>query len=314
MTEPWVEKYRPSNLSEVISQDNVIATIKEYVKDKNIPHMLLHGSSGSGKTSTILAVAKEIYEKQFFNMMVLELNASDDRGIDIVRNRIKKFVETKIHFSKNIKLIILDEADNMTPDAQNALRRIIELYYKNARFCIICNYVNKIIPALQSRCTNFKFDPLRPIHMKSMINKIVKEEKLTISEGGLDKIINMGNGDMRTIINLLQVASYSNGCIDEDNLYKLSGKPTREIVIKTLDIINNNSFKESLSLFLELKEKNNLFFLSILSELSELVIEKQYKNFDKIIEIISEIEHNVSYDEGIEEVHIARFIALLKTI
>merc|ERR1712096_489776 len=148
---PWVEKYRPSSLEEVVSQDNIVQTLERLVASEKLPHLLFYGPPGTGKTSTILAIAKKMYG-QNLSQMVLQLNASDDRGIDVVRNQIKEFSSTRMVFSSAHKLIILDEADAMTSDAQMALRRVIEKYTKNVRFCIICNYVSKIIPALQSRC------------------------------------------------------------------------------------------------------------------------------------------------------------------
>ncbi len=149
---PWVEKYRPSALEELISHDDIIKTIRKFISEDKLPHLLFYGPPGTGKTSTILACAKEIYSPKEFNSMVLELNASDDRGINVVRGQILSFASTRTIFNKGVaKLIILDEADAMTNDAQNALRRIIEKFTDNVRFCLICNYLSKIIPAVQSR-------------------------------------------------------------------------------------------------------------------------------------------------------------------
>ena len=147
---PWVEKYRPSVLQELISHEDIIRTIRKFISEEKLPHLLFYGPPGTGKTSTILACAKELYSPKEFNSMVLELNASDDRGINVVRNQILSFASTRTIFNSGYKLVILDEADAMTNDAQNALRRIIEKYTDNVRFCLICNYLSKIIPALQS--------------------------------------------------------------------------------------------------------------------------------------------------------------------
>lgn len=142
-----------------------------------MPHLLFYGPPGTGKTSTILACAKQLYTPVQFKSMVLELNASDDRGIGIVRGQILNFASTRTIFSGTFKLIILDEADAMTNDAQNALRRIIEKYTENVRFCVICNYLSKIIPAVQSRCTRFRFAPLTPEQILPRLDKIVELEK-----------------------------------------------------------------------------------------------------------------------------------------
>ena len=152
---PWVEKYRPTNLDEVYGQTEIVTILHKFISENKLPHLLFYGPPGTGKTSTIVALAREIYGKNYSNM-VLELNASDDRGIDVVRNQIKEFASTRQIFSKGFKLIILDEADAMTNAAQNALRRIIEKYTKNTRFCILANYSHKLTPALLSRCTRFR--------------------------------------------------------------------------------------------------------------------------------------------------------------
>ncbi|KAK8791861.1 hypothetical protein WA158_005238 [Blastocystis sp. Blastoise] len=149
---PWVEKYRPTEFEEIVSHDDILSTINKLIENKKLPHLLFHGPPGTGKTTTILACARKMYGSNY-KSMTLELNASDDRGIDVVRDQIKNFAGTQKLFSSGVKLIILDEADNMTNVAQFALRRIIEKYSQNTRFCLICNYVSNIIPALQSRCT-----------------------------------------------------------------------------------------------------------------------------------------------------------------
>ena len=149
-TLPWVEKYRPKDLNELIAHEEIISVLNKLIESNKLPHLLFHGPPGTGKTSTIKACAKKMFGEHI-SSMVLELNASDDRGIDVVREQIKEFAGTKKLFSTGVKLVILDEADAMTQDAQAALRRVIEKYTSNTRFCLICNYVNKIMPALQSR-------------------------------------------------------------------------------------------------------------------------------------------------------------------
>jgi len=173
---PWVEKYRPNSLDELIAHEEIIQILNKLIESNKLPHLLFHGPPGTGKTSTIIACAKKMYGANY-SSMTLELNASDDRGIDVVREQIKEFAGTKKLFSTGVKLIILDEADAMTQDAQSALRRVIEKYTSNTRFCMICNYVNKIMPALQSRCTRFRFAPLRPEQIMGRLEAIVSAEK-----------------------------------------------------------------------------------------------------------------------------------------
>merc|ERR1711934_897 len=200
---PWVEKYRPSSLDDVVSQENIITTLTQLVEAKKMPHLLFYGPPGTGKTSTILAIAKGIYGNNI-QTMALQLNASDDRGIAVVRNQIKEFASTRMVFSSGHKLIILDEADAMTNDAQMALRRVIEKYTKNVRFCIICNYVSKIIPALQSRCTRFRFSPLSKAQIVGRLDDIIAAESVEATEDGKNALIKLARGDMRKVVNILQ--------------------------------------------------------------------------------------------------------------
>ena len=173
---PWVEKYRPNALQELISHEDIIKTIRKFISQDKLPHLLFYGPPGTGKTSTILACAKEIYSPKQFNSMVLELNASDDRGINVVRNQILSFASTRTIFNSGYKLIILDEADAMTNDAQNALRRIIEKYTENVRFCMICNYLSKIIPAY------FHAKTMKSGHSVAFLIKHTENDKL-IADG-----------------------------------------------------------------------------------------------------------------------------------
>ncbi|KAG0722760.1 Replication factor C subunit 5 [Chionoecetes opilio] len=174
---PWVEKYRPETLQDLISHEDIISTIERFIDTDHLPHLLLYGPPGTGKTSTILACARKLYTPKEFNSMVLELNASDDRGIGVVRERILNFASTRTIFKSGFKLVILDEADAMTNDAQNALRRVIEKFTENVRFCLICNYLSKIIPAIQSRCTRFRFGPLASEQILPRLNYVIEQEQ-----------------------------------------------------------------------------------------------------------------------------------------
>ena len=200
---PWVEKYRPNALQELISHEDIIRTIRKFISVDKLPHLLFYGPPGTGKTSTILACAKEIYSPKEFNSMVLELNASDDRGINVVRGQILSFASTRTIFNSGYKLIILDEADAMTNDAQNALRRIIEKFTDNVRFCLICNYLSKIIPALQSRCTRFRFGPLNSEQILPRLQHVADAQNVNLTEDGKKALINLSGGDMRKVLGYL---------------------------------------------------------------------------------------------------------------
>jgi replication factor C subunit 3/5 len=217
---PWVEKYRPASLADVSGHQDILATINKFVDSNRLPHLLLYGPPGTGKTSTVLALARRIYGNKNMRQMVLELNASDDRGIDVVREQIKTFSSTKQIFAgsfdksaqdsiANFKLIILDEADAMTSTAQMALRRIMEKYTANTRFCIIANYTHKLSPALLSRCTRFRFSPLKEADIRQLVDKVIVEEGVNIAPDAVDSLVTLSKGDMRRALNVLQACHAS---------------------------------------------------------------------------------------------------------
>ncbi len=206
MNESWVEKYRPKQLDEVESQDEIITSLKNCIKTKNIPHMLFFGPSGCGKTSAILALAREIFGAKYWDDRVIELNASDERGIKVVREKIKRYAMNSINDDPNIppfKLIILDEADNMTGDSQFALRKIME-DCTNTRFCIICNYHNKIIDPIISRCSVYRFKPVPKENIYKKLKEICVKEGSIVSDETIAMVEQISRGDMRKAINFLQ--------------------------------------------------------------------------------------------------------------
>ena len=234
---PWIEKYRPKNIDEIISHDQNIETIKKLLTGGALPHLLFHGSPGTGKTSTIMALAKEIYGANV-RLMALKLDASDDRGINSVREDIKGFAEKSNMFQKGVRLIILDEADSMTFDAQFALRRIIEKYSATIRFCLICNYENKIIPAIRSRCANFRFCNIDIKHICLKLEQIVESEKINHEANVIETIALLAKGDLRKAINLLQsVSMLNNNTISLSMCYDTAGVPSIQEMDSILNIL-----------------------------------------------------------------------------
>src|SRR5512136_2554789 len=220
MKEVWVEKYRPSKLDEVVGQDEIVSRLKAYVKTENLPHLLFAGPAGTGKTTCAIALARELF-KENWRANFSELNASDERGIDTVPTKIKDYARIS-PIGGDFKIIFLDEADNLTADAQSALRRTMENYTRTARFILSCNYSSRIIEPIQSRCAVFRFRPLKPEAIRTYLGRIAKAEKLKITDDGLEALVYVSEGDMRRAVNSLQVAASLSTTIDADALYKVA--------------------------------------------------------------------------------------------
>lgn len=280
---PLVEKYRPTNLSEIVGQDTIINSLTKIFNGGSFPHLLFYGGSGSGKTSTIMAVLNDYFGIKK-KLMVMRLDASDDRGINSVREEIKGFAEKRNYFNKGIKVIILDEADSMTFDAQFALRRIIEKYSSSTRFCLICNYDNKIIPAIKSRCAEFKFNPIKPEIMKKQLEYIAKSEKLSYTDSTMDIISNISKGDMRKAINLMQSACINKvdgeSYIKENLCYDVAGYPLPVEIEKVTNILldKNKTLEVSIKKISKLILENGYSISIVLKEIMELLLKKVTNN------------------------------------
>jgi replication factor C small subunit len=217
----WIEKYRPAVLADIVGQDDIVERLSAYVKNGNIPHLLFTGSAGVGKTTAAVTLAKEFY-KDAWQMNFRELNASDERGIDVVRNQIKQFARTTPFGNASFKILFLDEADALTTDAQAALRRTMESYAQTCRFILSCNYSSKIIDPIQSRCAIYRFKPLSASAIKEEIRRIAVQENLTVTDAAMDAIVYIAQGDMRKAINALQGAAIIRSAIDEMMVYAIT--------------------------------------------------------------------------------------------
>ncbi|KAJ1916429.1 Subunit of heteropentameric Replication factor C (RF-C) [Mycoemilia scoparia] len=252
-TVPWVEKYRPDSLNKVCSQSETVNVLRESIQSKNLPHLLFYGPPGTGKTSTILALARDMYGPELVKSRILELNASDERGIQVVREKVKNFAKTMVGNNANeshgaslppYKIIILDEADSMTEDAQAALRRTMETYSKVTRFCLICNYVSRIIEPLASRCAKFRFKPLPKTEMRAKLTQIVDGEKVACTEEAIEALIKTSEGDMRKAITSLQSAYHlsTTGKITDATVRDMTGVIPSTVIDKLMDAIQKDSF------------------------------------------------------------------------
>jgi replication factor C subunit 3/5 len=232
----WIEKYRPHDFDEIVGQDKNIQMLNKMLSNGSLPHLLFHGKSGTGKTSTIMSIVNKLYGKNK-TFMVMRLDASDDRGINTVREEIKGFADKMTPFNDGIKLIILDEADSMTSEAQFALRRIIEKYSDNTRFCLICNYENKIIPAIKARCVNIRFYPIKRNIILNKLKTICALEKIDYTPDSIESISLISNGDLRKAINMLQSTSMMKKKITSDLCYDSTGIPTPKIVEEVFNVL-----------------------------------------------------------------------------
>lgn len=298
-TLPWVEKYRPKFIDDIIGNSNIKNALQTYLKSKQLPHLLFHGPSGTGKTSIINSYAREAY-KEHYNFMVLQINASEERGIEIIRNKVKNFVITKCLYKEQpFKLVILDEADSMTFSAQSMLRRIIEDYTENARFCLICNKVKNIDPAIQSRCTMFKFSNLNIDDMKETIIKICDINKTTYTDDGLTFLLKISKGDMRKAINNLQSIIMSYKVINYNNVSKSFGYPSFKDIDKIYKIIIKNNLNKSDEMIKKIINDNQYSLLEIIVETHQYLLDKfinneiKIDNFSNIINKLKQIEHNL---------------------
>lgn len=227
-TVPWVDKYRPKKLRDVVYQTEVISMLNRVVVNGNLPHLLLYGQAGTGKTSSVLAIAMELFGPRIFRERILELNASDERGINVVRTKIIDFAKISIgetdpkYPCPPYKIIILDEADAMTTEAQSALRKTIEDYSNITRFCFICNYINQIIEPIASRCVKIRFKPINSEFMTTKLCSIAHNEKLDIDDGAMGLISKISNGDLRKGIMFLQNLQYLRKKITIEDIHRIA--------------------------------------------------------------------------------------------
>jgi len=284
------EKYRPQNLSEIFGQDKIVRKLKSFVKEKNLPHLLFAGPAGTGKTTSALAIGKEIY-KDSWNRNLLELNASDERGIDTIRTKVKEFARTKPIGNYPFKIILLDEADSLTRPAQQALRRMMERYSRNCRFILDCNFSSKIIDPIQSRCAVFRFKPISDDStIVSYILEISKKEGLNVI-GGVDTlniIAKISDGDLRKAVNILQ-SCVSLGKVDPKNVYEIAGAVQPKELLDVLKIGFKGDIRKAMNLLMDIMINYGLDGIDIIKQIHSIIIddmeiapEKKAKLSDKI--------------------------------
>ncbi|MEM3341080.1 MAG: replication factor C small subunit [Thermoplasmata archaeon] len=301
MDEIWVEKYRPKKLEDVAGHQAIVQRLLSYAKVKNLPHLMFAGPAGTGKTTCAIALARDLYGEENWKLNFQELNASDERGIQTVRTKIKDFARTATMGDVPFKIIFLDEADALTNDAQAALRRTMEKYSATCRFILSCNYSSRIIEPIQSRCALFRFRPISNEDMAAYIRKVAQQEKITISDGAVEALIHISRGDMRKAINSLQVAASIKTEIDEDTLYQATAHAKPEYIKELL----TTSLKGN---FLAAREKMDTLFLEYGLSGEDIIRQIHYAVFElriedrqmvELIDRIAETEYRMA--EGANE-------------
>lgn len=307
----WIEKFRPKTFNDFKGQKKIVERIKAMVKQKNLNHLLFAGPPGSGKTSLILVAARELYGDDL-QENILETNASMDRGINIIRQEIKDFARTK-PINANFKICILDEADALTREAQQALRRTMEQYSNTCRFCLIVNFSSKIIDPIQSRCSVFRFKPLEKEDIKKIIKEIEKNEKLKISDKSINALYDISEGDARKVQNILQSCASISKNIDENLIYDIVSAARPKEVLEILNTAINGNFIKARDKLLETMLKHGLSGLDIIKQIQKEIWNLNIKDEEKVrlVDKCGEVEFRMveGSDEFIQlEALISNFI------
>lgn len=311
----WTEKYRPKSFESIKGQTEIVDRARAFVETRNMPHLMFTGPAGTGKTTLSLIIVKKLFGDNWRNNY-LELNASDERGIDVVRQKVKAFARTKALSEVPFKIIFLDEADALTREAQQALRRTMENFTETCRFILSCNFSSKIIEPIQSRCVVFKFRPIEKKEISEIIVEIAKKENIKIDDKAVEKLFEISEGDCRRIINVLQSIASVKKDITEESIYEIVSMTKPSDIKLILEAAISGNFMKSREKLLETMLKQSLSGLDIIKgiqkEIWNLSIDDKLKI--KVIERCGDIEFRLveGSDEFIQLESLLASLALLK--
>ncbi len=307
----WAEKYRPKSLSQMVDQRDIVERLKSFVRSRNVPHCIFAGPPGTGKTTAALCLAHDLYGDAYRESL-MELNASDERGINVVRETVKTFARVRTLGEIPFKILVLDEADNMTSDAQQALRRTMERYTETCRFILIANYSGKIIEPIQSRCAPFRFSYLPREEQDEYLRQIAKNENVDLPADGLDAIYDVCGGDLRKAINSLQAAASLGKSVASETVYSVVGRANPADIHAMIKIAIDGNFVESRKRLREMIIRYGVAGTDIIKqihlELFRLDIPENWKV--KLAEIVGEVDFRL-VEGASEEVQLSALLARL---
>jgi len=293
----WTEKYRPQTLEDVVGQIEIVNRLKSFVQNKTLQNLLFAGPAGTGKTTCAMAIARELFGDNWRGNF-LELNASDERGIDVVRVKVKDFARTRPLGDVPYKIIYLDESDALTREAQQALRRTMEDYTRTCRFILACNYNSKIIDPIKSRCAFFRFLPISQDELKTRLNLIADKESLKISDDGMEATLEIAGGDLRHAINLLQATAATAKQVNEDAVYKVAAKARPQEIEDCVKLAFEGKFNDARSQLDGVMIKQGLSGEDVVKQIHSTVLKMELPE-DKLVTLLDKIgEYSFRIIEG----------------
>lgn len=312
---PWVEKYRPRTLDDVVNQEEVVSSLKNVLKTKAVPHMLFAGPPGVGKTATAHAFARDLFGDSYIeDGHFLEINASDERGIQTIRDKVKMFARQIPMGGYGFKILFLDESDQLTDDAQHAFRRVMEQFSMTCRFILAANYSNRIIEPIQSRCAVFRFKPLTKNHVIGFLKRISDKESLEIDDQALEIIYDFSEGDMRKAINILQASASISRKIDERTVYQVMGYVSRGEVRKILELALGGKFTDARDELRRILYLQGVMPSDLVSAIYRELFYLDLNEEDKLslLDLLGEVDYRIS-EGATPEVQLMAFLARLAT-